>query len=72
LEIFIKSVEKIQVLLKFYKIEGTLREELCKFMTLSRWILLRMGNVSGTIFRQNQNTNFMFNELFFFENLCLF
>jgi hypothetical protein len=43
--IFRKSVEKIQVSLKSDKNNGTLHEDLCTFMMISRWILLRMRNV---------------------------
>jgi len=32
-------------------------------MTVSRWILLRIRNVSDEIYRENQNTRFMFNNL---------
>jgi hypothetical protein len=42
--IFSKSVEKIQVSLKSNNNNGTLHEDLCTFMIISRWILLRMRN----------------------------
>ena len=38
------------------RINGALHEELRTFVTESRWILLRMRNVSDKIFRENQNT----------------
>jgi hypothetical protein len=41
----------------------TLHEDLCTFMIVSRWILLR--NFSHKCCRENQNTNFMFNNFFF-------
>jgi hypothetical protein len=47
--ILLKSVEKIQVSLKYVKNNGTLHEDLSIFMIISRWILLRMRNVSGKI-----------------------
>jgi hypothetical protein len=34
---------------------GTLCEDLCRFM-ISRWIILKMTNVSDEICRENQNT----------------
>jgi hypothetical protein len=34
----------------------TLHEDLCTFMIVSRWILLRMRNFSDTSYRENQNT----------------
>ena len=40
----------------------TLREDLCTFMTIPRWILLRVINVSYKLPRENQNTHFMFNK----------
>jgi hypothetical protein len=35
-------------------------------MIISRWIFLRMGNVSNKSCRENQNTHFVFNNFFFF------
>jgi hypothetical protein len=59
-----KSVEKFQFSLKSNKNKGTLHEDLCTLITISRWIILRMGN----FFRQNcrayQITHFAFNNLF--------
>jgi len=43
---------------------GTLHEDLCTFMIISCWIILRIRNVSDKSFRQNQNTRFMFNNFF--------
>jgi hypothetical protein len=62
--IFRKSVEKIQVRSKSDNNNGTLHKDLCTFMIISRWILLRMRNVSDKSCRENQNTHFMFNNLF--------
>ena len=42
-----KFVRKIQVSLKSEEITGTLHEDLRIFMIRSKWILLRMRNVSG-------------------------
>jgi hypothetical protein len=38
------------------RITGTLHEDVFTFMTMSRYILLRMRNVSDKICRENQNT----------------
>jgi hypothetical protein len=45
---------------------GNLHEDLCNFMIVSRQILLRMRNVSDEICRENQNTRFIFKNVFFF------
>ena len=54
---FRKSGEKIK---KFYynpaRMIGILHEDLQTFMTVSRWIILRMRNVSDKSCRENQNT----------------
>jgi hypothetical protein len=64
LSIFIKSAEKIQVSLNLTTITGTLHDDLCTFMIISRWILVRMRNVSDKSCTENQNTHFMFNNIF--------
>jgi hypothetical protein len=46
----------------------TLHEDLCTFMTISCWIILRMRNVSDKSCSENQNTHFMF--INFFKKLC--
>ena len=46
------------------RITGTLHEELCTFMAISRLILLRMRNVSDKSCRENQNTHFVFSNIF--------
>jgi hypothetical protein len=43
---------------------GALREDVSTFVTISRWILLRMRNVSNKSCRENQNTYFMFSNFF--------
>ena len=63
--IFLKSLEKIQVPLKSDKNNGTLHEDRCAFLITSRWIILRMRNFSHKICRENQNTHFVFNNFFF-------
>jgi hypothetical protein len=61
LNMFRKSVEKIQASLKTDSITGTLHEDQCTFCILSRSFLLRMTDVSEKSCRENQNTHFMFN-----------
>jgi hypothetical protein len=61
LNIFGKSVEKIQVSLKSDKNNGTLHEGLCTFVIICRWILLRIRNVSDKSCRENRKSHFMFN-----------
>ena len=53
------------------RITGTLHKDVFTFMTISRCILLRMGNVSNISCRENQNTHFMFNN-FFSENRAVY
>jgi hypothetical protein len=55
--------KKIQVSLKSNKNNGTLHDDLCTFMIISAWILLRVRKVSDKNCKQNQNTHFMFNNL---------
>jgi hypothetical protein len=43
---------------------GTLHEDFCTFMVISRRILLKIRNVPDIICRENQNTNFMFSYFF--------
>ena len=38
------------------RITGALREDLCTYMIVSRWISLKMRYVSGKSFRENRNT----------------
>ena len=47
------------------KIMGTLHEDLYTFLITRRLILLRIRNVSGNSFRGNQNTHFVFINVFF-------
>jgi hypothetical protein len=46
------------------RITGTLHEDVSTFLTIFRWILLRMRNVLDKNCRENQNTGFMFNNVF--------
>ena len=47
---------------------GTLHEDVYTFMTVSRWILLRIRNVSDKSSTENQNTHFIFSN--FFQKSC--
>jgi len=49
---------------------GTLRDDLCSFMIIPPWVLLRTRNGSAKMFRDNQNAYFMFNN--FFSKIVLF
>ena len=40
-------------------------------MIVSRWILLKMGNMWDKSCRENQNTNFIFNKIFFLKSCRL-
>jgi hypothetical protein len=64
LSIFRKSAEVIPFLLI------SLLEGVCIFMLISRWILLRMRNVSDKNCRENQNT-FYVQYFFFLKSCCL-
>jgi hypothetical protein len=46
------------------RLTGTLHEDLCTFMLISRLIILGMKNVSDKSCTENQNTHFMFNSFF--------
>ena len=46
------------------RIVGTSHEDLCIFMKISCSILLRMRNIADKICSENQNTHFMFSNLF--------
>ena len=47
------------------RITGTLHEDQCTFLIISRSVLLTMRNVSDKSCRENQNTDFMFHNFFF-------
>jgi hypothetical protein len=64
LRLFRKSVEKTKVSLQSDKNNGHFHKDVFTFMTTSRWILLRMRNVSNKSCRKNQNTCFMFSGFF--------
>jgi hypothetical protein len=51
------------------QIEGTLHEDQYIFFIISRSLVLRMRSIRIS---ENQNTHFMFNNFFFFENLTVY
>jgi hypothetical protein len=57
-EYFPKIFGKIQVLLKPEKTTGSVHEDLCTFVVVSRLILLRIRSVSDKCCREIQNTRF--------------
>jgi hypothetical protein len=58
LNIFRKSVDQIQVPLKFDKNNGYFMWIAMYICVISRWILFRMRNIGGKSCRENQNTRF--------------
>ena len=64
-ECFSKICPKYSSFIKnLTKITGTLHEDQCTFLITSRSFLLKMRNFADKIFRQNENTHFVFNNLF--------
>ena len=62
--IIAKKLRKTQVSLQYVKETGTLDEHLRTFLIISRSVLLRMRNVSDKSCRENQNTHFVFSNVF--------
>jgi len=48
---------------------GTLHEDQYTFSIITHTVLLRMRNVSNKIYRENKDTHFMFNNIFFLQKL---
>jgi hypothetical protein len=67
-EVFSKIRRKNASFIKSDNNKGYYIEYLCAYMTVALRILLEMRNVSGQLFRENKNIQFMFNTYFFFEN----
>ena len=62
---FFENVSKnYRVWLNPTRITGTWHEDIFAFVTISRWILPWMIDVSNTRYRENQNTHFMFSTPF--------
>ena len=57
-------MEKIQSSLKSDKSNGYINKDLCTFMIISGSILLGMEKVLDKSCRENQNTHFIFNNVF--------
>ena len=58
-----------------WRITDNLHEDQCAFMVVSHWILLRIRNISDKVCRENQNTHYTCNNIFFpkimpFMRLC--
>jgi hypothetical protein len=51
---------------------GTSHKDQCTFMIISRSVLLRIRKGSDENFTGNQNTHFIFNNVFFFENRAVY
>jgi hypothetical protein len=52
------------------RITGTLHEDMCTFMIISRWILLGIRKVSDKPCTENQSTYRIFLSIFFFRTSC--
>jgi hypothetical protein len=65
-----KTSKKFKFLENLTRIICSVHEGQHTFFIISRSVLLRLGNVSDNIYRENQDTHFMFNN-FFFENLTV-
>ena len=52
-----------------WRMTGTLHKDHNTFLIISKWILLRMGNVSGRGYREDQNS-FHIQWPFFFQKPC--
>jgi hypothetical protein len=51
---------------------GTLHKDLCAFVLISPWILLRMRNISDKSCRENQNVHFMLSNFFALQNFAVY
>jgi len=61
---FRKFIEKFKFYENLTRITGTSLEDLFTFMITSRWIILKMINISDKICTENQNTHFIFYNIF--------
>ena len=69
---FRKSVEKIQVSLKYDDIRGLLHYDEYTVLKISRSFLLRTRNVPDRSCTENQNTHFVFNNFFSPNNRAVY
>jgi hypothetical protein len=58
---FRKYVKNLNFIKHLTKIMSTLGDNICTFIVISRWNLLRMRNISDESCRENQNTHFVLN-----------
>jgi hypothetical protein len=73
LSIFRQSCENIHFFQNPTRIMGTSHVDLCTFMIISCWILLRMRNVCDKRCRKVKTHNFTFNKVFYFsENRTIY
>jgi hypothetical protein len=72
LNIFRIFIDKIQVSLKSDKIGGYFTLSPVYIFEIISLVLLGMRNVSGRIYRENQNTSFVSNNFFPAENLVAY
>ena len=72
MNIFRKSFERIQISLKSNKKNGYFAWRPIYIFVISRSITLIMRNVSNKCCRENQNTHFVFNHLFFHKNRAVY
>jgi hypothetical protein len=72
---YLSFFENLSRKLNFYenptRITGTLHGDVLIFMTISRYIVLRMRNVLEKVCRENQNTHVLFNNVSF-ENRAVY
>ena len=70
---FSKSIEKIQILLKYDNNNWHFAwRQPDIFFIIFRYVFLRVRNVLGKSFRVKQNTHFVINYIFFFENHAVY
>ena len=62
-------MEKTEFHYNMTRLSGNLHDDLCTFMIISYWNLLRIKNVSDKSCTENQNTHFMFSN-FCSQQMC--
>ena len=67
---FEKPSRKFKFNWNLTRINGNLHEDRYTFMTISRSVLLRMRNVSNKIYIKNQNTHFVYKDIFENRVVC--
>ena len=70
---FLKICREISSIIKIWQTTtGTLHKDQGTFFTISRWVFLRMRNVSDKPYRENQNNHFILNNIFSPENRSVY